>query len=79
MKKITLSLIGIIAKLFAFSVPLKNSEQLLSKDSSGMKRNKRLENNGERWLHILPQSGESFLGFVLFQFELERAKALALA
>jgi hypothetical protein len=78
MKKIALSLIGIIGKLFSFSTIRHNTKRLL-KDSSGINFKRRHENNGERWFHILPETGESFLGSILFQFEVERAKVLALA
>jgi hypothetical protein len=42
-------------------------------------KRKTQENNGERWLHVLPETGESYLAISLYQFELERARALALA
>ena len=78
MKKIALGLIGIIAELFAFSNTL-HSSQVQRKKISKIKYKKRYVNNGERWFHVLPEFGESYLGIALFQFEIERAKALATA
>jgi len=37
------------------------------------------ESNGERSTHVYPETGEVYLSTVLYQFEKERAKALAFA
>lgn len=78
MKKITLGLVAIIGKLFSFSSFRHDSKQQV-KDISEIKFDRRHENNGERWFHVLPEIGESFLGIALFQFEIERAKVVAFA
>lgn len=78
MKKITLSLIAIVGKLFSFSTSRQDSKQPVVV-SSEIKFDRRYENNGERWFHVFPSIGESYLGIALFQFELERAKVIAVA
>jgi hypothetical protein len=78
MKKITLSLVAIIGKLFSFSSS-RNASNRQVNNSSEIKFDRRHENNGERWFHVFPTLGESYLGIALFQFELERAKAVAVA
>ena len=78
MKKHTLSLIAIIGKLFSFSITRHSSKQLAN-DSLEIKFDRRHENNGERWFHVFPETGQSYLGIALFQFELERARVSAVA
>jgi hypothetical protein len=78
MKKNTLSFIAIIGKLFSFSSIRRNFKQLAS-GTTEIKFDRRFENNGERWFHIFPDTGEGFLGMALFQLELERARVSAIA
>lgn len=78
MKKITLSFIAIIGKLFSFS-SIRHNLKLLANVTSEIKFDRRYENNGERWFHVFPDTGQSYLGIALFQLELERAKVTAVA
>jgi len=74
MKKINLNFIAIIGKLFSFSSIRRNLKQLAN-DTSEIKFDRRYENNGERWFHVFPATGQSYLGIALFQLELERVRA----
>lgn len=78
MRKITLNFIAIIGKLFSFS-SIRSNFKLLANDTSEIKFDRRHENNGERWFHVFPATGQSYLGIALFQLELERIRASAIA
>jgi len=67
----------LIKKIALYKVSDFSGKHLLIKTLGTAKASSSNENNGERSAHVLPETGEHHLSVMLYQFELERAKALA--
>jgi len=79
MRKFTTKFTEIYRKLALLKLSVFIKKQKLSVPFISATTDRRLENNGERWFHSLPETGEGHLAISLYQFELERAKAIAVA
>ena len=79
MRKITTQIRELYAKLALFINTGIIKKRKLSTRLVSANTDRRHENNGERWFHSLPETGEGHLASSLYQFELERAKAIVVA
>ena len=79
MRKFTTKFTVLFGKLALLNLSGFIKKQKLATRLISSKTDRRLENNGERWFHSLPETGEGHLAISLYQFELERAKAIAVA
>lgn len=79
MRKITRTIAALIRKLALIKLSGFNTKYRLAMNFGTKESNKRNGNNGERRLHVYPETGEVYLSTVLYQFELERAKDSAVA
>lgn len=79
MTKITTKITALIRKLALIAFSGFNRKYQLAKSFGTKECDKRNRNNGERRLHVYPETGEVYLSAALYQFELERARASAVA
>ena len=79
MRKFTTELSELFERIALLTLRRYNQKQKLATRLVSSKTDRRHENNGERWFHSLPETGEGHLAISLYQFELERAKAIAVA
>ena len=79
MRKFTTELRELFGRIDLLTLNRFNQKQKLATQLYSSKSDRRHENNGERWFHTLPETGEGHLAISLYQFELERAKAIVVA
>jgi len=79
MTKITRTIAALIRKLALIALSGFNRKYRFAKNFGAKESDKRNRNKGERRLHVYPETGEVYLSAVLYQFELERARASAVA